>query len=289
MSDFDSDVVPQIQTQVRRIGAKFDDDVLIATRDIYRPHLDMSPARERCNIAYGPHERHVLDLYRPAGKPEAVLVFVHGGGFIGGDKNEDGTFYVNVGRFFARQGVTAVVPNYRRAPEFGWPSGAHDVRDVIGWVRKTIDGVSDGRVPLFVLGQSAGASHVASWLFDADSRQVPLGRLAGAMLMSGYYRAVGPLPPHLQAYFGADEALYEARSPFTHAVKTDFPLWLSIAELDPGMLAARTYALAERVAAASGRSPAFAYFRSHNHVSTAMSLGSPQNDVGEEIMKFVRS
>lgn len=284
-----TDTVAQIAAQVRRIGARFDEDVLLATRAIYRLHLDMTPVQERRDIAYGTHPRHVLDLYQPSSETaDAVLVFVHGGGFTGGDKNEEGTFYVNVGRHFARKRVTVAVPNYRRAPEFGWPAGAHDVRDAVQWVRHNVDGVVEGRVPLFVLGQSAGASHVASWLFDEASRQAPLGRLAGAMLMSGLYRVSAPLAPHLQTYFGSDPREYEARSPFTHAGKLDAPLWLSVAELDPGLFTARTYALAEKLAVANGRSPYFAFFHGHNHVSTVMSLGSPQTDVSDEILRFVK-
>lgn len=42
------------------------------------------------NVAYGPHERHVLDLWQaelPAGTANAPLViFIHGGGWHGGDK-----------------------------------------------------------------------------------------------------------------------------------------------------------------------------------------------------------
>jgi acetyl esterase/lipase len=39
------------------------------------------------NVAYGPHERNVLDLWiAESDKPTPLLLFIHGGGFKGGDK-----------------------------------------------------------------------------------------------------------------------------------------------------------------------------------------------------------
>jgi acetyl esterase/lipase len=40
------------------------------------------------DVRYGPHERHVLDFWQaPSGRPTPVLVSVHGGGFVAGDKS----------------------------------------------------------------------------------------------------------------------------------------------------------------------------------------------------------
>jgi hypothetical protein len=66
------------------------------------------------------------------------------------------------------------------------------------------------------------------------------------------------------------------------------PLWLAVAELDPGWIAQQTYALARALTQANGRSPDFHYFRDHNHVSTVQSLGSPQQDAGTEVLGFMQ-
>jgi triacylglycerol lipase len=278
-----------LEARVRALGPRFGPDVLAATQDIYRAHVDTTPVDERRDLSYGPHERHRLDLYRPASPPSAAVVFVHGGGFIGGDRNEDGVFYANVGRFLGRNGFAAVLPSYRLAPQFAWPSAANDVRDAVAWTRQNIDGVASGDVPLIVLGQSAGASHVASWLFDDESREAPLGPLAGVMLMSGFYSAVAPLAPNVAAYFGLDPSTYERRSPLPHVRKTDIPLWLSAAQFDPGVIASRTFELAQALSRHNGFSPEFAWMRGHNHVSTVMSLGSPHDSAGREILAFLQS
>lgn len=286
-----TDITPavNIAEQVRALGATFDPDVLAATRAIYRPRLDMSEAaEERVDVVYGPHERHRLDVYRPAGVPRAIVIFVHGGGFVAGDKNGDGVFYRNVGRWLARQGFAAVLPNYRLAPSSGWPAGAADVQAVLQWVQQNHETLGAGSLPLVLWGQSAGASHVASWLFDDAARGGKAMELAAVMLMSGFYSAEAPLPAGPRAYFGDDPLLYAKRSPLSHVRPTTLPLWLGVAELDPGWIAQQTYALARAVTLADGRSPDFHFFREHNHVSTVQSLGSPQQDCGNELLRFLR-
>ena len=282
--------VAEIVRQVRALGARFDPEVLAATRAIYRPHLDLGEvAAERADVAYGSHPRHRLDVYRPAGDPWAIAVFVHGGGFVAGDKNGDGVFYRNIGRWLARQGIAAVLPNYRLAPDHAWPAGAVDVQAVLEWVQSNRATLGADDAPIAVLGQSAGASHVGTWLFDDSARGGHAVSVDGVMLVSGIYSAEAPLPADARAYFGEDVALYVKRSPLTHVQSVEVPLWLAVAELDPGWIGQQTYALARAVTQANGRSPDFQYFRGHNHVSTVQSLGSPQPEIGMEILRFLRS
>ncbi len=41
------------------------------------------------NVSYGPHERNVLDFWKAKAEgPAPVVVFIHGGGFVGGDKSK---------------------------------------------------------------------------------------------------------------------------------------------------------------------------------------------------------
>jgi acetyl esterase/lipase len=278
----------EIQRQVLALGAKFDPDVLAATRAIYRPHLDLSEApAEQVDVAYGPHARHRLDVYRPDRPPRAVMVFVHGGGFVAGDKNGDGVFYRNIGRWLARQGIAAVLPNYRLATSDAWPAGAVDVQSVLKWVRQNPGALGGEGAPLVLWGQSAGASHVATWLFDDEARGEAAVPVDAVMLMSGFFAAEAPLPPGPRAYFGEDTSLYERRSPLTHVRSLPLPLYLAVAELDPGWIAQQSYAFARALTVAQGRSPEFHFFRGHNHVSTVQSLGSPQQDVSAEILGFL--
>jgi len=47
------------------------------------------PQPTHANLSYGPHERNVLDLWlAKSDKPTPLIVFIHGGGFVGGDKSK---------------------------------------------------------------------------------------------------------------------------------------------------------------------------------------------------------
>jgi acetyl esterase/lipase len=196
-------------------------------------------------------------------------------------------FYLNVGRWLARNGFTAVFPNYRLAPAEPWPAGARDLAAAMAWVHAHAQELAPQGAPVVVWGQSAGASHVASWLFDADARGGGSAEASAVMLMSGFYQVTAPLAGGPKLYFGDDESVYAQRSPLTHVAATTTPLWLGVAEFDPGVIAQHTYALAHALTLANRRSPGFHFFRGHNHVSTVQSLGSPQVDAGVEVLRFL--
>jgi acetyl esterase/lipase len=282
--------VTALHREVRALGAQFDAAINEATRAIYRTRLDLGTAgEERRDVAYGDHPRHRLDVYLPASASRGIVIFVHGGGFVGGDKNSDGVFYVNVGRWLARNSWTAVLPNYRLAPSSRWPAGTVDVSAVVRWVHANGAELAPQGTPVVVWGQSAGACHVAGWLFQANPPDAPARHVSGVMLMSGFYFAQAPLTGGPLAYFGEDAARYAERSPLAHAAAPGIPVWLGLAELDPPDIAQHTHTLVNALTQACGRAPEFRMFRGHNHVSTVQSLGSAQEDVAAEILRFLQT
>src|SRR5688500_9520140 len=49
------------------------------------------PAPDLADFKYGDHPRNVLDLWRPKGDgPFPLVLYIHGGGFMGGDKKSLG-------------------------------------------------------------------------------------------------------------------------------------------------------------------------------------------------------
>jgi triacylglycerol lipase len=245
------------------------------------------------DVAYGADPRQKLDVYKPAQPDGRVMVYIPGGGFVGGDKNGGGAFYGNLGNYFADHGILTIIANYRLAPAAVWPAGAQDVAGVVAWARANARTHGGDPARIVIYGQSAGSTHTAAYLFDPQFH--PAGGSAGvkaAIMMSGPYKLAGELRAGMLAYFGGDPSTYAARSPLTHAAKPTadkFPMLLSVAEYDPGYLQSPTYELAAALTQRDGKSPQFAYFGGHNHVSTVMSFGTPQDDVGEAILSFIAS
>lgn len=72
------------------------------------------PAPTQADVAYGPHERNKLDFWRSpaatAEKPAPLVVFIHGGGFVGGDKT---SFRGPKVQALLDKGVSVASINYR--------------------------------------------------------------------------------------------------------------------------------------------------------------------------------
>ncbi|UOG75110.1 alpha/beta hydrolase [Hymenobacter tibetensis] len=132
------------------------------------------PSRRTQDVAYVPStdptfdaERHLLDVYAPRKKsttPYPVVVFIHGGSWNSGNKN----FYSFIGRRLAKQGVVAVVINYRLSPKVEVPAMADDCARAVVWTTQHIQEYGGDPQRLFLMGHSAGAGLAA--LLAADNR-----------------------------------------------------------------------------------------------------------------------
>jgi acetyl esterase/lipase len=263
--------------------------------EIYTPLLEApgSDIAVEKDIRYGPNERNLLDVYRPRGISKApVLVYVHGGSYRSGDRDLNALVYGNVLTYFARHGLLGVNATYRLAPEASWPSGAEDMRDLVRWVRANASAYGGDPGRIFLMGHSAGATHVATYAFDARF-QLPEGHgLSGIVLVSGRYRLRwDPDDPSLEVirdYFGRDPSLYESRSAITHVADSDVPVMLVVAEFDQRNLVSTSgelfAALCERD---DGRCPRFLQLRHHNHLSEILHIGTEDDLLAREILDFV--
>ena len=109
-----------VAEKLKAIGPVLNPAMIQATFDIYLSRVTKAypGVSSTEDISYGPHERHRLDVFAGA-RPERampVVLFVPGGGFVGGAKNREGVpFYQNVGVYFARNGVVGAPGSCRRA------------------------------------------------------------------------------------------------------------------------------------------------------------------------------
>ncbi len=109
------------------------------------------------NIPYGSQlPWQTLDVYRPSsaiGKILPVIVSVHGGAFVYGDKE----LYQYYCMSLAQRGFAVVNFSYRLAPENRFPSSLQDTCSVFQW---TLDHCSEYLLDpehIFAVGDSAGA------------------------------------------------------------------------------------------------------------------------------------
>ncbi len=101
-----------------------------------------------------------LDVYRPKaaeGKRLPVIVSVHGGAWVYGDKERYQYYCMDL----AQRGFAAVNFTYRLAPEFKFPASLEDTNLVFSWVLKNCGKYDFDEKRIFAVGDSAGAHILA--------------------------------------------------------------------------------------------------------------------------------
>lgn len=107
------------------------------------------------DIQYGPDPvENKLDVYRPknAQGKIPVIVSVHGGGWVYGDKE----LYQFYGMTLAQRGFAVVNFTYRLAPEVKFPAPLEDTNNVISWMYENQEEYSLDMDHVFMVGDSAG-------------------------------------------------------------------------------------------------------------------------------------
>lgn len=125
------------------------------------------------DIAYGSHPLQKLDIYRPkeATGLLPVIVSVHGGGWVYGDKE----LYQYYTMSLAQRGFAVINFSYRLAPESRYPAQMEDVATVFDWVNNHAAQYGMDANNLFAVGDSAGA-HLLSLYCAACTNPEYAGR-----------------------------------------------------------------------------------------------------------------
>ncbi|HEY0963881.1 MAG TPA: alpha/beta hydrolase [Pseudomonadales bacterium] len=278
---------------IRAIPRVISQDTVGATLKLTLPLVsplgtDIAVARD---VKYGNDPRQRLDVFTPASgfaPSRPVLVFVHGGGFVGGDKQIPGTpFYDNIGQWAVRNGYNGVTLTYRLAPQHQWPSGVEDLHGVIRFIAEQGARYGIGANGIFLMGQSAGASHAASYVAHPEL-YAPHGHgLRGLILLSGVYDYTMKPGPMEAAYLGRDQRLYAQRSPLAGLLRRDVPLLVTLAECDPPFFEQQGLALLAALQRKRGRLPRCVYMLGQNHFSVAQYLGLDGDLLAPQLRCFI--
>lgn len=277
-----------ILDRIRALGTAFSIEQIQGSAAIFAPLL---PALDEAivdrDIAYGSDARHRLDLFGAgaSGDAKPVVAFVHGGGFVGGNKGDAGEpFYNNVGAWAARSGWIGCTITYRLAPAHGWPAGRDDLALAIDWLRSHAAGFGGHPDRIVLIGQSAGAAHVAAYA----ASEAATSTLAGAAMLSGIYDvALADRNPYQSAYYGDDATQFAAQSSIEGLASTSLPCLYTVAEYDPPDFQRQAAAMVSRRVAVAGRWPEFHRLAGQNHITPVQQIGSSADAVGPILADFV--
>lgn len=131
-------------------------------------------APTHANVSYGPHARNVLDFWKADGDgPRPLLVHIHGGGWVGGDKKQDPTKIQE----FLDKGISCAAINYRLTGEAPLPAPVHDAARAIQFLRSKAADWNIKKDRIALTGGSAGAC-TSMWLLFHDDLADPNASVA---------------------------------------------------------------------------------------------------------------
>jgi acetyl esterase len=139
-----------------------------------RLHPASNPRRHRVEVMrdlhYGNgHDEHVLDVYKPIGRPGPlpIVFYVHGGAFRILSKD---THWL-MGLAFARHGYLVINISYRLAPRHPYPAAIEDTCLAWMWMVREAERLGGDLTRVAVAGESAGGNLVTALTLAACQRR----------------------------------------------------------------------------------------------------------------------
>ena len=182
------------------------------------------------NVPYGNSPRQVMDIFPgdKAGTP--VLVYIHGGYWRGGSKDDNCQF----AEVFVRRGVTVVVLEHDLCPSVTVTEIVRQARSAVAWVYGHISAYGGDPSRLYLSGSSAGGHLVAMALaLDWEKQGLPRHMIKGAVAISGVYDLDAVLHVSVNEEIRLDAESARENSPFLHPPLPYTPLVVAVGGGEP--------------------------------------------------------
>lgn len=192
---------------------------------------DIPSSGIRTDIEYGQAggERLLLDASVPEGEGlHPVVIIVHGGGWVGGDKQDMRLFYASL----SQAGFAWFSINYRLAPKHRWPACLDDVESAVRWVKAHAADYKGDSKRIALLGYSAGG-HLACLTAIKEPVQAVVGiapptdHLADSTRRGGLSECLQKLFDRPQEIDEQARVLLQTISPINY-VTSDLPPFLLV-------------------------------------------------------------
>ena len=182
------------------------------------------------NISYGSSPREMLDIYA-ADKPGGpVLIYIHGGYWRSGSKEDNCNFVPT----FTKRGATVVLVEYDLCPQVTVTDIVRQTRASIAWVCKNIMRYSGDPSRIYVSGHSAGGHLTAMALaHDWTQEGLPQDCTKGAVATSGVFDLDMVMKISVQEQVRMTPEVAKLNSPFENPPRVKCPLVVAVGSAEP--------------------------------------------------------
>jgi acetyl esterase/lipase len=238
------------------------------------------------DLPYGPAARQRVDVYLPAAAPPGgapILVMVHGGAWMFGDKTSLGVVGHKLEHWSAH-GWIFVSVNNRLLPEADPLRQAEDVAHALAFVQAHAAGWGGDPGRLILMGHSAGA-HLVAMLAASPARAAGFGAApwAGTVVLdSAALDLVGLMnerhPRLYDRVFGADRAAWPAMSPTARLAADATPMLIVCSTLRVDDSCGQSERFVAHVLGAGAAARVHSEKLMHNRIDVDLGLTGPYSD-----------
>lgn len=182
------------------------------------------------DIPYGSSPREVLDIYPSEKSGGPLLVYIHGGYWRTGSKDDN----CNFAPAFVWRGATVAVVEYDLCPDVTVTDIVRQTRAAIVWVSRNIAGYGGDPSRIYIAGHSAGGHLVAMALaHDWEKEALPRDVIKGAVAMSGVYDLDMVMHVSANEQIRVTPEIAKENSPFLHPPLSVCPVIVAVGGAEP--------------------------------------------------------
>jgi arylformamidase len=187
-------------------------------------------AKSWLNVPYGSSPREMLDIYAADNTGGPVLVYIHGGYWRSGSKEDNCNFVPT----FTKRGATVVLVEYDLCPQVSVSDIVRQTRASIAWVYRNITRYGANPAKLYVSGHSAGGHLTAMALaHDWAKDGMPEDLIKGAVATSGVYDLEMVMKISVQEQVRMTPEAAKVNSPMLNPPRVRCPLVVAVGAAEP--------------------------------------------------------
>jgi acetyl esterase/lipase len=144
---------------------------------------------------------------------------------------------------------------------------------------------------IFLMGHSAGATHVSTYVSHPEFHGPKGSGLAGAIFSSTPAFDLTTEPPNegRTAYDGSDPSKYAERSTTAGLIKTSIPFMMAVAELDPPSIFEQNARFKEILCKSEHGCVRTVVLPHHSHMSASYHINTTDKQLTNQILEFVKT
>ena len=187
-------------------------------------------AKSWLDVSYGSSQRETLDIYASDKPGGPVLVYIHGGYWRSGSKEDNCNFVPT----FTKRGATVVLAEYDLCPQVTVTYIVRQTRSAIAWIYRNIIRYAGNPNKLFVAGHSAGG-HLTAMALAHDWTEEGLTNeiIKGAVATSGVYDLDIVMKISVQEQVRMTPEMAKLNNPFLNPPRVKCPLVVAVGADEP--------------------------------------------------------